>query len=73
MIVMLDYLEVNIEILDVDIETMESDGCREISEANRNTNGILTMMWEKTRFSYKDRQKFINPFTQLISRLCQVS
>jgi len=44
MIAMLDYLEVNIEISDVDIETMESDGCREISEADRNTNGILTMI-----------------------------
>jgi len=25
------------------------------------------------RFSHKDKQKFIDPFTQLISGLCQVS
>jgi len=36
MIVILDHLE-------VDIEIMGSDNCRELSENNRNTNGILAV------------------------------
>jgi len=43
MIVILDHLEVDIEASDVDIEIMGSDNCRELSENNRNTNGILAV------------------------------
>ena len=70
---MLSYLKLNMEISDVDMETMESDDCRGISESNRDANGVLAMMWEGARFFHKDEQKFINSFTQSISELCQTS
>ena len=44
MIVILDCSKVDIEVLDADMETMESDGCRGISEANGDANGMLTTM-----------------------------
>ena len=62
MIVMLGYSEINIEVLDVGIETAESNDCKEMLRDNRDTNRVLTTMWGKARFSYKDRQKFINSF-----------
>jgi len=61
------------EVLDTDIETIESNDCREMSRKNRDTNGVLAVMQEGVRFSCKDGQKFINPFTQSISGLCRVS
>ena len=42
MIVMLGHSEIDIEISDIDIETVESDNCREISIDDRNINGVLT-------------------------------
>ena len=36
-IAMLDYLEIDIEVSDVGMETVESDDCREISRDDRNT------------------------------------
>ena len=44
MIVMLDHLEVNIEVLDIDMETTESDDCREVSRIDRNANGMLAII-----------------------------
>jgi len=44
MIVMLDHLEVNIEVLDIDMETAESDDCREVSRIDRNANGMLAII-----------------------------
>jgi len=44
MIVMLGYSEINIEVLDADIETIESDKCRELSGDDRNTNSVLAMI-----------------------------
>jgi len=41
MIVMLGCSEIDIEVLDVGIETIESDSCREMSEDVRDTNSIL--------------------------------
>ena len=41
MIVILDHSEVDIEISDADIETVESDSCKEMSEDNRDANGVL--------------------------------
>ena len=35
-IAMLDYLEIDIEVSDVGMETVESDDCREISRDDRN-------------------------------------
>jgi len=73
MITMLDCSEVDIEISDAGIETIESDDCKEVSENDRDVNGMLATMQEGARFSCKDRWKFINLFIQSISRLCQMS
>jgi len=73
MIVILGCSELDVEVLDTDIETVESNDCREMSRKNRDTNGVLAVMQEGVRFSCKDGQKFINPFTQSISGLCRVS
>jgi len=73
MIAMLDHLELDIEVSDAGMETTESDNCREVSRKDRNANGVLAVMQEGVRFSCKDGQKFIDPFTQSISGLCQVS
>ena len=58
-IVILGYLEVNIEISNVGIEIVKSDDCREVSENDGDTNGVLAIIWEEARFSCKDRWKFI--------------
>jgi len=63
MIVMLGHLELNTEVLDVGIETAEFNDCRGMSRKDRDANGILAIMQEEARFSYKNEQKFINPFT----------
>ena len=67
---MLGYLEVKTKVSNIDIETIESDNCKEMSENNRDANRVLAMMWEGARFSCKDGQKFINLFIQSISKLC---
>ena len=72
-IAMLGCLELDMEVLDTDIETTESDDCRGMSRKDRNSNGVLATIQERVRFSCKDGQKFIDLFTQSISRLCQVS
>jgi len=72
-IVMLGCLEIDTEVSDPSMETVESDDCRGMSGNNRNTNGVLAAMQERVRFSYKDGWKFIDPFIQSISELCQVS
>jgi len=73
MITILDHLELDTEISDANMETVESDDCREVSRKDRDVNGILAVMQEEARFSCKDKQKFINPFIQSISGLCQMS
>ena len=73
MIAMLDCPELDMEVSDVGMETTESNICREMFKKNRNANDVLAMTQEGVRFSCKDRQKFINPFTQSISGLCQAS
>ena len=73
MIVMLDRLELDTEVSDAGMETMEFNNCRGISKKNGDANDMLAAMQEGARFSCKDRQKFINLFTQSISRLCWVS
>ena len=70
---MLGYLELDMEVLGTDIETKESNDCRGMLRINRDANSILAVMREGVRFSYKDGQKFIDLFTQLISELCQAS
>ena len=63
MIVMLDHSELDMEVLDTGIETAEFNDCREMSSNNRDINSVLAATQERTRFSCKDRQNFINPFT----------
>ena len=70
MIVMLDHSELDMEVSDAGMETVESNNCREMSRKNRDANSVLATMLEGARFSYKDRWKFIGPFTQSISGLC---
>jgi len=72
MITMLDCSELDIEVLDAGIETIESNDCRGMSGKNRDANGVLAIIQEEVRFSCKDGQKFIDPFTQSIS-MCQAS
>jgi len=62
MIVMLGHSEIDIEVSDIGIETMESSDCREVSEDDRDTSSVLAIMQEEARFSCKDGQKFINLF-----------
>ena len=73
MIAMLGHSELDMEVSDAGIKTAESNDCRGMSRKNRDTNGVLAAMRERVRFSYKNGWKFINPFTQSISRLCQIS
>jgi len=70
---MLGHSELDTEVSDAGMETMESNDCRGVSEKNGDTNGVLAVMREGARFSCKDGWKFINIFTQSISGLCQVS
>jgi len=70
---MLGHSELDTEVSDAGMETMESNDCRGVSEKNGDTNGVLAVMREGARFSCKDGWKFINLFTQSISGLCQVS
>ena len=70
MIAMLGRSELDMEVSDAGMETLESDDCRGVSKKDRDANGVLAAMREGARFSCKDGQKFINPFTQSISELC---
>ena len=63
MIAMLDYSELDTEVSDAGMETAESNDCRGVSKKNRDANGVLAMIQEGARFSCKDGQKFIDPFT----------
>ena len=72
-IVMLGHSELNTEILDAGMETTESDDCRGVSKKDRDANSVLAIMQKGARFSCKDGWKFIDLFTQSISRLCQAS
>jgi len=63
MIAMLGHLELDTEVSDAGMETMEFDDCRGVFRKDRDANGMLAEMRERARFSYKDGQKFIDPFT----------
>jgi len=73
MIVMLGRSELDMEVSDAGMETAEPNDCREVSKKDGDANGVLAVTREGARFSCKDGRKFINPFTQSISRLCRVS
>ena len=44
MIAMLDHSELDTEVSDAGMETMESDNCRGLSERDRDANGMLATM-----------------------------
>ena len=73
MIAMLGCLELDTEVSDASMETAESDDCRGLSKKDRDANSVLAAIQEGARFSCKDGQKFINLFTQSISRLYRAS
>jgi len=62
-IAMLGCSELDMEVSDAGMETMESNDCRGISKKDGDANGMLAAIQEGVRFSCKDEQKFINPFT----------
>jgi len=72
-IAMLDHSELDMEVSDAGMETTESDDYKGVSKKNEDANGVLAMIQEGARFSCKNGWKFINSFTQSISRLCWVS
>ena len=43
-IVMLGHSELDTEVSDAGMETMESDDCREVSKKDGDANGVLAMM-----------------------------
>ena len=63
MIAMLGRSELDTEVSDAGMKTMESDDCREVSRKNGDANGVLAVTQEGARFSCKDEWKFIDPFT----------
>ena len=73
MIAILGCSELNTEVLDADMETVESNDCRGESKKDGDANSILAATREGARFSCKDEQKFIDLFIQSISGLCQAS
>ena len=73
MIAMLGHSELDTEVSDAGMETVESNDCRGVSKKDRDVNGVLATMQEGVRFSCKDGRKFIDPFTQSISGLCWAS
>ena len=54
MIVILDFLELDTEVSNDSMETIESNKCREILEDDRDANSVLAVIWEKARFSHKN-------------------
>ena len=60
---MLGLSELNMKVLDAGMETVESDNCRGEFKKYRDANGVLAVTREGVRFSCKDGQKFIDPFT----------
>ena len=44
MIVILGCLELDMEVLDAGMETVESNDCRGVSKKDRDVNGMLAMM-----------------------------
>ena len=73
MIAMLGHLGLDTEVSDAGMETAKSDDCREVSKKDRDANSVLAITQEGARFSCKDSWKFIDLFTQSISRLCWAS
>ena len=54
MIVILCCLELDTEVSGAGIKTEESNNCRGMLRIDGDTNSVLAVIWEETRFSYKD-------------------
>ena len=54
MMAILGYSEIYTEISNIDIETIESNDCREMLGDDRDANSVLAMMWKGVRFFCKD-------------------
>jgi len=52
---MLGRTGLDMEILDADMETTESNDCKGVSRKDGDANGMLAMTQEEVRVSYKDR------------------
>ena len=63
MIAILGRSELDMEVSDAGMETVESNDCREVSKKDGDANGVLAMTQEGAKFSCKNEQKFINSFT----------
>ena len=70
---MLGCSELDTEVSDTGMETVEFDDCRGESKKDGDANSVLAVTQEGVRFSCKNGWKFINSFTQSISGLCQES
>jgi len=73
MIVIFGCSKVNTKVLDNSVETAVFGEYRKALEIDGIANEVLAAMQSGARFSYKDRQKFIDLFIKLINRLCLVS
>ena len=62
-IAMLGRPELDTEVSDAGMETIESNDCRGVSKKDGDANGVLAATREGVRFSCKDGWKFIDPFT----------
>ena len=63
MIAMLDYSELDTEVWDAGMKTMESNDCRGMSRKNGDANNVLATTQKGVRFSCKDGWKFVDSFT----------
>ena len=74
MLTMLGCSELDIEISDTSIETVESNDCKGISKDDRNANGVLAMMQKKQDFPIKmDRSLLTHLSSQLVDCVRQAS
>ena len=62
-IAMSGHLELDTEVSNTCMETVESNDCRRVSRKDGDANGMLAAIQEEVRFSCKDGWKFIDPFT----------
>ena len=54
-IVILGYLKINIEVLDTNMELVESNDYRRLSKDDKDANKVLATMWGRVRFFFKDK------------------
>jgi len=55
MIVISNYLKIDIKISDDNMKIMRFGECKNLSEINRFTNRMLVIIQSKTRFFYKNK------------------